>query len=112
VTITPNKQISAQITPEEDPAHVFSSQFLEFAAKDMNIAKQILDFAIKAIAGVHQLLSNSYMVEDHYIIYFSKKLLVSPDKSLLNDINKQLTSAVNMLRLFLSDKQNRIIEIQ
>ena len=98
---------------QEDAAPIiFSSEFLEFTSKKMDIAKVVLKFAMDSVARVHNLEPIGYTVQNHYIAYFTKQLNQQPDKFKLATLNKTFTSAIKMLRLFLSDKKDSIIEMR
>ncbi len=90
---------------------IFSSEFLEFTSKRMDVAKVVLNFALDSVARVHNLEPIGYTVQNHYIAYFTKQLKQQPDKLKLALLNKTFTSAIKMFRLFLSDKKGSIIEL-
>ncbi|MHA2091325.1 MAG: hypothetical protein ACW98K_10730 [Candidatus Kariarchaeaceae archaeon] len=91
---------------------IFSSEFLEFTSKRMDVAKVVINFAMDSVARVHNLEPIGYTVQNHYIAYFTKQLKQQPDKFKLAILNKTFTSAIKMLRLFLSDKRGSIIELK
>ncbi|MHA2092834.1 MAG: hypothetical protein ACW98K_18465 [Candidatus Kariarchaeaceae archaeon] len=108
--VTKSNQLPDESQNDSAPI-IFSSEFLEFTSKRMDLTKVVINFAMDSVARVHNLEPMGYTVQNHYIAYFTKQLKQQPDKFKLALLNKTFTSAIKMLRLFLSDKKGSIIEL-
>ncbi len=97
---------------QEQSEIVFCSEFLEFKSSNMQITKNILDFTMETFAKCHQLNFIGYLVQDHYIGYFTKRLIKAPSNKELKNLNEKFISATKMLRIFLSDKKKNITELR